>query len=503
MGEDMQSNILGCIAGILTWDYLLYFLGYALDEKIYHLPFLHRFFNKEAFPIWKSRMKSRSIYLIFFSSYFIGLRIPFLLYAGRLKLPFLPFFFLDLLSVGIRVIVLVLSGYLSLELYKNLGFSESELITLVLYSALIGFLYAIFLKLGITENRKRFFLKLQSDFQRKTNSKFLLFLITLPELLSLVFRYRFLRAFYLLNPSLPFSVDSRQELLQFLNNGKKSVSAVFEKPYPVVQIKNFLQITGVKFPVLIQDDSIHARSQYVRLQTINQLEGALTLFHSKICISEILPEELELEVLFQMTEGSEGKILHIEKKIFPEVRGDGKSTLRSLVSSNPKLRFFEIVLFYQNETHWEKVLPAGEVFRLTYLGSQRFGTETKILSKKDFTDLESTLNEIFIHERKDLDLLRLKIRATSEENLRKGRFQILSRQPSFFPQYMISSSFSYFESADLLKKYWAWIFWKSNQRRSEGRIPPSYFSILSYFLRSLKSSRRKILRYDFHPPSAI
>jgi hypothetical protein len=72
-------------------------------------------------------------------------------------------------------------------------------------------------------------------------------------------------------------------------------------------------------------------------------------------------------------EGS-GKIFSITDKRFPEVVGDGRSTLEELVLRHPRLRMQAPTFFRRHQAKLDRVLDEGETMRLAIAGNHCQGT---------------------------------------------------------------------------------------------------------------------------------
>jgi hypothetical protein len=70
---------------------------------------------------------------------------------------------------------------------------------------------------------------------------------------------------------------------------------------------------------------------------------------------------------------AEGTIISVTYKEFPDVVGDGKSTLRDLILADPRARLIHQVYFRRHAAVLDRVLSAGEHFRLVFAGNHAQG----------------------------------------------------------------------------------------------------------------------------------
>jgi hypothetical protein len=87
------------------------------------------------------------------------------------------------------------------------------------------------------------------------------------------------------------------------------------------------------------------------------------------------PGPFEAGVYYYRLPGADkGRIFSVTDKVFPEVTGDGRSTLEALIVSHPRYRLQAEVFLARHEAVRGRILDRGEVFRLALAGNHCQGT---------------------------------------------------------------------------------------------------------------------------------
>lgn len=135
--------------------------------------------------------------------------------------------------------------------------------------------------------------------------------------------------------------------------------------------------TGIALPFVAKPD-IGCRGVGVRLiRSETELADYLDKFpHGHgVLIQELVDHQAEAGIFYiRQPDETHGRIFSITLKYFPYVFGDGQSTLRELILSDPRAGKIAHVYFPRHAKRLEDVIPAGEPFRLAFAGSHSRGT---------------------------------------------------------------------------------------------------------------------------------
>ncbi|MFZ6864125.1 hypothetical protein ACO0K7_15945 [Undibacterium sp. Ji67W] len=210
--------------------------------------------------------------------------------------------------------------------------------------------------------------------------------------LWLMVRYRGIFLPTVANPSFPgggFVGESKAQILRLAVQHIPEWTADFialKKP-PIVSsetelakfkksVLQHLDDAGLSIPLVAKPD-IGCRGAGVKLlQDKKSLREYLKSFPSgeQFLLQRLADFEGEAGVFYcRHPDECHGRIISITLKYFPHVTGDGKSTLRELIMSDPRARKLSHLYLPRHTVHLDKVLPAGDAFKLAFAGSHSRG----------------------------------------------------------------------------------------------------------------------------------
>ena len=120
-----------------------------------------------------------------------------------------------------------------------------------------------------------------------------------------------------------------------------------------------------------------------------------------------------------------GHIFAITEKVFPEITGDGRSTIGELIWKDPRARFLAHVYLHRLRERQEEVLAAGQTLQLVRAGNHAQGCIFQDGTHLGSSALLETIDSIS-RKLPDFYIGRYDIRYASELDLKAGRnFQIV------------------------------------------------------------------------------
>ncbi len=129
---------------------------------------------------------------------------------------------------------------------------------------------------------------------------------------------------------------------------------------------------GIGFPLVAKPD-IGCRGTGVRIiRGPAELRAYLDAFPrgARVMLQRFVPEEGEAGVFYLRRPGEAmGRIVSLTLKYFPRVTGDGRSTLEELIRADPRAGRIAALYLARHRDARDRVLAAGESFRLTFLGN--------------------------------------------------------------------------------------------------------------------------------------
>ena len=142
--------------------------------------------------------------------------------------------------------------------------------------------------------------------------------------------------------------------------------------YQVAQIERRLSTDGRSWPVVCKPD-IGCRGNGVKLvDDVDQLQQALDCYPvgAKMMIQALASWEPEAGVFYvRQPEEANGRIISMALKYTPYVIGDGVSTLRQLIESDPRAGGLIHLYLSRHRQALNQIIAAGEPYRLVFSAS--------------------------------------------------------------------------------------------------------------------------------------
>ncbi|MDE3027060.1 MAG: hypothetical protein KGH84_01510 [Paracoccaceae bacterium] len=133
-----------------------------------------------------------------------------------------------------------------------------------------------------------------------------------------------------------------------------------------------LETAGIEFPFVAKPD-IGCRGAGVRIvRTVAELEEYIAKFprRERIIFQKLITAKNEAGVFYIRAPGeAKGRIVSVTLKLFPEVVGDGTSTLEELILADMRARRIKDIYLARHGAQRERVLEKGEVFPLVFTGN--------------------------------------------------------------------------------------------------------------------------------------
>ncbi len=250
-------------------------------------------------------------------------------------------------------------------------------------------------------------------------------------------RYRSVTFPTIADPLLPLGglrAESKEEMYALLGPEGRKLTA----PFVVYQTKesagndiedalHLLKNNDLWFPIVAKPDLGMNGTGVQIVRTEEALREYLGEFprHAKVILQRLVTDPGEAGVFYVRRPGQEyGRITPVTLKHFPSVTGNGTSTLRELIISDPRANRIAQLYFKRHAAMLSRVPRSGEEVRLVSVGNHvkgaRFTNGEKYITKEmtlKFDQLAKELPE-FRYGRFDVRYPRI-------EDLQKGNFTIL------------------------------------------------------------------------------
>ena len=240
---------------------------------------------------------------------------------------------------------------------------------------------------ALPSRREMLRLRALARFARLTRWEFwpswAVYLPLMPYILWLALRHRGLGVCTHANPAIPFGGivgESKWAILQLLPQ-RWVVPTAYLPPAPprrrAETLERIVRERGWAWPIILKPD-VGQRGAGVR--RIASPDAARAYFQEQpmggaVLAQQLHPGPFEAGVFFYRLPGeTRGRILSITDKRFPVVRGDGRSTVRTLVWRHPRYRAQAEVLLEQLGARAETVPAEGEAVAIGHIGNHCRGT---------------------------------------------------------------------------------------------------------------------------------
>lgn len=429
----LLSGILACAAGIYVGDLLLYFAGGA------GAPIARRFAPAAKLDAAARWMAERGPAVVLLSRFTPGLRLPTYLAAGVLRTHFWTFNSYFLVAALIWTPLLVGSAALFGRVFPAAP-------------------YAMGLAMLLWHARRRLVRYARWEFW----PSWLAYLPVIPYLLWLAVKHRSLTLFTAANPGMPsggFVGESKSAILTHL-------PCVPE--FRVVQPGEQIEVT--ELPVVLKPD-VGERGSGVAIAR-SQEDVRRYLSEARIpTIVQRYAGGLEFGVFYFRRPGeTQGRIASITEKRFPEVIGDGRSTLQELVLADRRAARIADVYLRRNAG---TIPAAGESVRLVEIGSHCRGAIFLDGSHYETPELSAAVDAVaqchpgFYFGRFDL-------RTPSITDFQAGRFSVLELNGvSAEATHIYDPAISVWEAYRVLFRQWRLAFEIGAANRAAGARPMS------------------------------
>lgn len=193
-----------------------------------------------------------------------------------------------------------------------------------------------------------------------------------------------------------------------------------------------------------------------------------------------------------------GTITGITRKVFAEVRGNGRHTLGRLVLAHPRFRCQAGVFAQRHAARWHDVIGRHETVRLGEAGNHAQGCKFEDGSALTTPELEATINRLALGfagaQGGELDYARFDVRTTSEGALRRGEIAVIEiNGVTSEPAHLYDPALSIVEAWQILGAHWRHLYRIADARIAAGAKP---LGAATVFRMWRASKKRVVLRAD-------
>ncbi len=390
--------LLACFAGIFVGDILLYWTGRIFGRKIIKNKTFSRFVSEKSIEnagIWLNKNGASAIFL---SRFVTGFRLPTYLAAGFLRTDFLKFAFYFLLATAVWTPILVGSTAFAGQMF----FAKHWLIGIVFTFVLLK----IILHFAAWKNRRLFVGRLKRIANWEFWSLRVFYFPVVLYVLFLAIKHRSLTIFTCANPAIlasGFVGESKNEIYEGL---QKSVAAApFLLRYTKLcaetaatenlnKAEKFIAENDLNFPLVLKPDAGERGKDVEFLNDFAELEKRIDALENDFILQEF-SDGVEASIFYYRYPNREkGKIFSITEKHFPQLSGDGKANLETLILRDKRAVCLAKKYFEQNAERLSFVPETGEKVQIINIGTHSRGAIFADGEWLKTAELEEKIDEI-------------------------------------------------------------------------------------------------------------
>ncbi|OTP78448.1 hypothetical protein [Caballeronia sordidicola] len=142
------------------------------------------------------------------------------------------------------------------------------------------------------------------------------------------------------------------------------------------ELKQSMSAAGLSFPVIAKPDLGFCGYGVRLLADLKALQAYLASFpkNETVVLQRYLPEEGEAGVFYMRDPDTDvARIIGLALRYFPRVTGDGRHTIKELISTDTRARRSASSTFHAPQIDDGRIPAAGEIVRLATIGSTRVG----------------------------------------------------------------------------------------------------------------------------------
>ncbi len=497
---DVAVGFIGCFLGIAVGDGALWAIGRFVGRPALRWRVIQNWLPEKALDRWARAFDRHAVKAVFLARAVPGTRVPTYLAAGVLSGKAHRFLFWALVAIilwtPLLLIIAAIVGPGIIRLFEGVfGGPAAIVAALILIFIGIRIVERLFTRAG----RMQLLRATRRPFCLEFWPPFIFYLPLLPWAAWLALTRRGVMTFTCVNPGIPHGGgvvhESKKQILDGLFEGGAGewivpTRLIGEGSTPeerAEEVRRLLETDGAfgGFPVILKpDESQRGHAVKLARDADDVLQYFQTMTRSAL-LQGFHKGPLEVGVLWSRAPGAgagePGRIFSITRKTFPEIEGNGSSTLEELIWRHPRYRMQAPTFLKRFADQTDRILFKGERMRLAVAGNHCQGT--MFLDGADLItpELDGVIDHIARSFPGDaFDFGRFDIRYESDDDLRAGRnFAIVELNGT-----MSESTNLYDPGRSILWSYqvlfsqWRTLYDLGAERRREGQRPLGAMELL-------------------------
>lgn len=474
--------VAACFAGIFVGDVGLYWIGRLSGGSLARSRIFGRYVKAPRLERASKWLEKRGLAAIFISRFITGLRLPTYLAAGFLRTNFLTFAFYFLIAAAVWTPLLVISA----------SYARQMLIGGNLLVAVIVLFIAVrlVLTLSIYRRRRLFVGRIKKIWKWEFWPLSVFYLPVVLYSFYLMYRHRSISVFTCANPAIPaggFLGESKADIYSGLFSSPAAASHSLE--YIVLDPErddawemamDFAAARETGFPLVLKPDTGERGKDVRIIRDRDSLKKALEAAAGRQILQEFASGD-EFSIFYYRYPGEPfGRIFSVTEKVFPEINGDGRSTIEELILNDRRAVSIAPMYLDALEDDPERVPAPGEKIRLIEIGTHSRGAIFRDGGHIVTESLERVIDEI-CRGYEGFYFGRFDLRTGSIKELKEGRgFKIVELNGVTSESTNIyDPRYSLFDAYRILFRQWKIAFEIGGQNLNLGARPASASELVS------------------------
>ncbi len=263
--------------------------------------------------------------------------------------------------------------------------------------------------------------------------------------------------------------ESKFKILDKIPAAYKAKTIFIERNSTLAQVKNQMNASDLKFPVIFKPDLGERGYRVKRIDNESEALQYINTFKFDFLIQELVELPEEFGVFYRRLPSQQrGEVFSIVGKELLTVRGNGKNNLEELILAKDRAKLQWKKLKEQHYTQLKNIIPSGEIFLLNAIGNHCLGTtflnSNHLINEqlnKSFDKISQQI-EGFYYGRFDL-------RCESVAALTEGRVKILELNGcGAEPAHIYQPGFSFWKAVRVMFTHWQFIFSIARENNKRG-----------------------------------
>ena len=469
--------------GIWLGDLLLYLLARGSGDRLRRWRWARRWLDSPRVRESEAWFRRRGVALLWICRVLPGTRLPTYLAAGFVRVPARTFLIVTGAAAAVWTAVMFgMVWAVSATFGDRIDRLEYEL----LWLGGIGLLLFLGLRWGLQRLTKRAWVADRLEKSRWTRWEFwpawLFYVPVVCDYLWLGLRHWGLSLPTAANPGIvsggivgESKLAMLEELTRVASDRTAQAWAIDGGNYleRLASFQGLMKERSLAYPVIVKPDIGQRGSGIRKVASLSAAEECLKPDGFARILQRYVPGPSEAGIFYYRYPGeAKGRILGITYKVFPELIGDGASTLRELIRNDPRASILAEVYCRRFRPRLDWIPASGEAVRLVEAGNHAQGC---IFQDGQFLRTEALENRIDEISRKVAGFYvgRYDVRYRSDSLLKAGEgFQIIELNGAASEATQIyDPKYSLFDAYRTLHRQWKIVFEIGARNRKRGVRP--------------------------------